>query len=70
MLTKTQLADLVKDVNVEAVATLAGVSTKTIYRLRHQAANPSLETIQAIVSAVEKINGKPRRKASATAVVA
>ena len=65
MLTKPQLADLLRDVNVEAVAAAAGVSTKTIYRLRHQAANPSLDMVERIVRAVDML--KPKRKAKATA---
>jgi DNA-binding phage protein len=65
MLTKPQLADLLRDVNVEAVAAAAGVSTKTIYRLRHQAANPSLDMVERIVRAVDML--KPKRKARAAA---
>ena len=65
MLTKPQLADLLRDVNVEAVAAAAGVSTKTIYRLRHQAANPSLDMVERIVRAVDLL--KPKRKAKSTA---
>lgn len=58
MLNKDQLANLLGTVNVEAVATEAGVSTKTIYRLRHKAANPTLGTIEKIVGAVKRVKRK------------
>lgn len=64
MLTKDQLANLLGSVNVEDVATEAGVSTKTIYRLRHKAANPTLGTIEKIVGAVKRVKRKPAKAAA------
>lgn len=55
MLTRTQLAALLRDVNVEALAAEAGISTKTVYRLRHQKTSPTLDTLQAIVEALAKL---------------
>lgn len=55
MLTRDQLARLLADVRVEDVAREAGVSTKTIYRLRHKANSPSLDTAQSIVKAIERL---------------
>lgn len=55
MLTPDQLAQMLAEVNVEAVAKEANVSTKTIYRLRHKKTSPSLDTVNAIVVAVERL---------------
>ncbi len=58
MLTREQLAQLLADVRVEDVAREAGVSTKTIYRLRHKANSPSLDTAQSIVAAVKRLKSQ------------
>ena len=58
MLTREQLALLLADVRVEDVAREAGVSTKTIYRLRHQANSPSLDTAHSIVAAVKRLKSQ------------
>lgn len=62
MLTKHQLAELLREVNVVAVAREAGVATKTIYRLRHpdkeQAPSPTLRTVEAVVAAVNRLRSK------------
>jgi len=56
MITRDLLAKKLKSVNVEAVALLAGVSTKTVYRLRHKATSPSLETVERLLAAVAKLS--------------
>lgn len=56
MLTRDELADLLKRVDVADVAREAKVSTKTVYRLRHKANSPTLDTVERIVSAVRKLN--------------
>ena len=55
MLTRDELADLLKGANVRAVAKEAGVATKTIYRLRHRAHSPTLDTVERIVAAVRRV---------------
>ncbi len=55
MITKPELAVLAASVNAEALAKAAGISTKSVYRIRLQQANPSLETVAAIESAVAKL---------------
>lgn len=56
MLTRDELADVLKRVNVARVAEEAQVSTKTVYRLRHKANSPTLDTVERLVSAVRKLN--------------
>ena len=58
MLSRKELAKMLATVRVEDVAREAGVSTKTIYRLRHQANSPSLDTAQSILRAIEKLSKK------------
>ena len=55
MMTRDQLADLLQTVNVKAVAREAALSTKTIYRLRHRQHSPSLDTVEKILAAVERV---------------
>jgi DNA-binding phage protein len=55
MVTRQQLADRLKLVNVREVAREAGVSTKTIYRLRHSQNSPSLDTVERILSAIKRV---------------
>ena len=64
MMTKDQLAALLLTVPVEAVAKEADVSTKTIYRLRHMATNPTIDSVARIVAAAKRIKAK-RAKAAA-----
>jgi transposase len=61
MLTRDQLADILKTVSVEALHKESGVSIKTIYRLRNRTNSPTLDTAAALLAAVEKL------KADATA---
>lgn len=62
MMTRDQLAELLQAVNVEDVAKEAGVSTKTIYRLRHKVTAPTLDTVEAIVAAVKRLKGRKPQK--------
>lgn len=66
MVTQQQLADLLQDVNVEEVAKAAGVSTKTIYRLRHQQNFPNMATVVRLLDAI-KAARRPARKAKPAA---
>lgn len=65
MLTSDQLAELLATVNVEDVAKEANVATKTIYRLRHKINSPTLDTVAAILAAIERINARRGMDASA-----
>ena len=62
MLNQKQLAELLLTVNVADVAKLAGVSEKTIYRLRHMQHSPSLLTAEKIVNAIDALRPKKRKK--------
>lgn len=62
MITRDQLADLLQTVNVEDVAAEAGISTKTVYRLRHKATAPTLRTVESIVDAVRRLKARKGRK--------
>jgi len=66
MLTADQLADLLATVNVEEVAREADVSTKTIYRLRHKANSPTLDTVAAILAAVDRVKARTATTEQAT----
>ena len=55
MVTSKQLADLLATVNVEEVARAANVSTKTVYRLRHQQHSPTLATVEKILAAINSV---------------
>ena len=65
MMTREQLAELLRTVNVEDVAREAQVSTKTIYRLRNQENAPTLDTVEALVAAVKRVKSARRTKAIA-----
>lgn len=67
MLTRSKLADLLQKVNVREVADEAGVSTKTIYRLRHQANAPSVDMAEKLSNAVERIKRRAKKKPAAEA---
>ena len=62
MMNRDQLAELLRSVNVEDVAREAKVSTKTIYRLRHKAHAPTLDTVEAIVAAVKRVKAAERKR--------
>lgn len=55
MLTRDQLAELLSTVRVEDVAREAGLSTKTIYRLRHKKNAPTIETAADIIAAIKRL---------------
>jgi len=55
MVTRDELAEMLLAVNVEDVAREAGVSTKTIYRLRHKANPPNFATVERILAAIERL---------------
>ena len=57
MVTSQQLAEMLSTVNVEDVARAANLSTKTIYRLRHQQHSPTLDTVQRILTAISEVKG-------------
>jgi len=58
---KDHLAQLTASVNVELLAAEAGISTKSVYRLRRKQANPTLKMIESVERAVAAI--KAREKA-------
>ena len=56
MLTRIELAEVLRDMNVEDVAREAGVSIKTIYRIRtDEDYSPTMLTAERIVSAIRKV---------------
>lgn len=63
MMTRAELADLLRSVNVVDVAKAAKVSTKTVYRLRHQKNAPSIDTALKLIEAAKRLPKK--RKAAA-----
>jgi DNA-binding phage protein len=64
MVTQKQLAEMLGRVNVEDVAKAAKVSTKTIYRLRHQKNSPTLDTVERLLAAIKRVE-RAAEKASA-----
>lgn len=67
MLTQDQLAERLRHVNVEEVAREAGVSTKTIYRLRHKTHAPRIDLAERIVAAIERIEVRAKAPAQQAA---
>lgn len=70
MVTQQQLADMLREVSVAEVASMAGVSQKTVYRLRHMSHVPRLDVVARLVQAVETIRRSRRRPSKARASVA
>ena len=62
MVTREQLAALLQSVPVTALSEASGVSEKTIYRLRHQANAPRLDTAHALIDAIKRIKPRGRRQ--------
>lgn len=62
MVNSKELAAMLSSVSVEAVAQEAGVSTKTIYRLRNQSHSPRLDTVERIMAAVHALAAKRTRR--------
>jgi DNA-binding phage protein len=67
MVTPEQLAELLRGVNVAEVAKAANVSTKTVYRLRHQSNLPNMQTVQKLLDAIKATKPARKRKPAATA---
>lgn len=70
MVTRIELAELLKSVPVGDVVRESGVSQKTVYRLRHVKHAPTLDTVQRLLDAVARIRErttKPRRRAKTPA---
>lgn len=67
MVTPEQLAELLRGVNVAEVAKAANVSTKTVYRLRHQSNPPNMKTVQKLLDAIKATKPARRRKPAAEA---
>lgn len=63
MITRDQLAELLRQCNVEDVARESGVSIKTIYRLRHRANAPTLDTVEKLVEACERLRSAEAKAA-------
>jgi predicted transcriptional regulator len=55
MVNEYELSLLLSRVNVEDVARVSGLSTKTIYRLRHQQNSPTLATVRRILDALREL---------------
>jgi DNA-binding phage protein len=51
-------------VNVEDVAKAAQVSTKTIYRLRHQKNSPTLGTVEKLLAAIKRVERAAQKSAA------
>lgn len=64
MVTRDQLAELLKTVNVEAVSRESGLSIKTIYRLRNRQNAPTLDTVEKLLAAVERVSSESEAKAA------
>jgi DNA-binding phage protein len=65
MMTRDELAQLLRTVNVEDVAREADVSIKTVYRLRHRQHSPTLDTVERLVAAVKRVKAANRKSVSA-----
>jgi len=63
MKTSDQLAELLKGVRVEDVCQLSGMSAKTIYRLRHKQHSPTLDTVEKLLKAIDKIKARDTARA-------
>ncbi len=65
MLTKTELAEALKGVNVAELAKAADVSTKTIYRYRSGTEHsPNLETVTRLLAAAKTLRRKGAKVAA------
>lgn len=60
MVTREQLAERLKTVNVEDVAKEAGVSTKTVYRLRHMQHAPRLDLVEKLLAAIKTVERRAK----------
>ncbi len=62
MVNPEQLAEMLRGVNVAEVAKAANVSTKTIYRLRHQLNAPNMATVNKLLAAIKAQKMASKRK--------
>lgn len=60
MLTRDQLSALLREFNVEQIAAEAGMSSKTIYRLRNRKTSPTLDTVEKLVIACNRLRNSGR----------
>jgi transcriptional regulator with XRE-family HTH domain len=67
MVTAIELAERLKGVSVEDVCKESGLSAKTIYRLRHRKNSPTLDTVEILLKAIDKIEARQRDAAKAAA---
>lgn len=63
MITREQLAQRLMSVNVEEVAREAGISTKTVYRLRHMQHAPRLDVVEKLLVAISTVERRSRAAA-------
>jgi DNA-binding phage protein len=56
MITRDQLAELLRRTNVNDLAREAQVSTKTVYRLRNKQHAPTLDTVERLLVAVKRMD--------------
>jgi DNA-binding phage protein len=63
MVTREQLAQRLKAVNVEDVAKEAGISTKTVYRLRHMQHAPRLDVVEKLLAAISAVENRTKAAA-------
>ena len=65
MMTREQLAEWLKQQNVEAVKAETGLSIKTLYRIRSGGKPPSFDTLQKLIKAGAKpVQRKPAKAAA------
>ena len=68
MVTPKQLSEMLRGVNVAEIAKAANVSTKTVYRLRHQDHSPNMQTVHRLLAAIEAAKpAAPIRKSATSA---
>lgn len=60
MLKPTELAELLKQHPAPKIAALAGLSLKTVYRIRDGANSPTFDTMERIANALMGIKSPPR----------
>ena len=65
MMTREQLAEWLKQQNVEAVKAKTGLSIKTLYRIRSGGKPPRFDTLQKLIKAGAKpVQSKPAKVAA------
>lgn len=61
MVTRSELAEMLKAVRVDDVVRESGVSQKTVYRLRHVKHAPTLDTVERLLGAIARIKSQSKR---------